>query len=275
MYKIFHNPSFSERGCSIKSQKKLFFNVKMETVKMKEHLLLGKWTEDKIDRLLIEASKIYDIGHRIDFLSRQFLDTKYQESTLIGDVNTLEVFVINLEGVDCFTFLDYIEAMRLSKSFSEFKGNLRQVRYRSGEISFENRHHFFTDWKSFNSHLIVDVTRYLGAEKSKDVSKRLNEKLDGTFFLPGVSCRLREVTYIQSIYVDDMVLEKLETGDYVGIYSKIEGLDVSHVGIIIKEQGAVNFRHASSAKKHMKVIDEDLKNYLNSKHGIVVLRPRD
>jgi hypothetical protein len=64
----------------------------------------------------------------------------------------------------------------------------------------------------------------------------------------------------------------MKTGDYVGIYSEKEGLDVSHVGIIIKEKDAVNLRHTSSLKKHREVIDEDFKEYLKNKPGIIALR---
>ena len=66
----------------------------------KELIPLGKWTSEKLDAILHESSKINDAGLRIDFLSKQFLGTPYQESTLIGDINTPEVFVINLEAVD-------------------------------------------------------------------------------------------------------------------------------------------------------------------------------
>ncbi len=93
----------------------------MEAIKMKEQILLGKWSEEKLNDLLREASSINGPGKRIDFLSGQFLDTKYQESTLIGNADTAEVFVINLEGFDCFTFLDYIEAMRRSVSFRNLR----------------------------------------------------------------------------------------------------------------------------------------------------------
>lgn len=240
---------------------------------MKEKILLGRWTRETIDGLLRESSKIEDAGGRIDFLSAQFIKTPYKESTLIGDMHTPEVFVINLEGVDCLTFIEYIESMRRSGSFEEFRENLRQVRYRSGETVFDKRNHFFTDWKAFNPGFIIDVTKYAGAAKHMEVSKRLNEKQDGTLFLPGITCRLREVMYIQSIHVDDTVLGHLKTGDYIGIYAKQDGLDVSHVGIFIRDRDKVSLRHASSVKKYRKVIDEDFETYLNNKAGIIVFRP--
>ena len=239
---------------------------------MKEEIILGNWTEGTLDDLIKEASTINDSGTRADFLSRQFLKTDYKDSTLIGDIDTAEVFVINLKELDCFTFIDYMEAMRRSKSFPFFKENLRKVRYRFGDGSFKNRNHFFSDWIASSSDYIGDETKQIGAGKCKDVRKRLNEKKDGTVFLPGVDCKLREISYIPMRHVGENVLKKLKTGDYVGIYSDKEGLDVSHVGIIIKEKDTVNLRHASTLKKHRKVVDEDLRDYLKNKPGIVVLR---
>jgi hypothetical protein len=235
----------------------------MITGLMMEHVLLGRWTEKRLDQILVKASAINDPGSRIDFLSKQFLNTSYKESTLIGDISTDEVLVINLEGLDCFTYIDYIEAMRRSRSYLEFRKNLVTVRYKGGETAYKNRNHFFTDWKAFNSNFIIDVTEHIGAGKTKSVSKRLNDKDDGTLFLPGISCRHKAV------------VAKFKTGDYVGIYSKIQGLDVSHVGIIIRQDDTVSMRHASSVKKHRKVIDEDFKYYIGNKPGFVVLRPRD
>lgn len=238
-----------------------------------ELILLGKWTSEKLDALLHESSKIDDVGCRIDSLSRHFLGTPYQESTLIGDMNTPEVLVINLEGVDCFTFLDYIEAMRLSSSFHEFKENVKKVRYQKGEtVSFEKRNHFFTDWHEFNSDLIEDVTETIGGNKTIKIRKMLNVKEDRTYFLPGIQPRERLIKSIPVNAIDNSITNELRTGDYIGIYSEKQGLDVSHVGIIIKEGDNVYLRHASSLKG--KVIDEDFKNYVCDKPGIVIFRPR-
>lgn len=244
----------------------------MQPWAMKEIIFLGKWTEQSLADLIKEAAKINAPRGRIDFLSEHFLNTPYKESTLIGDLNTPEVLVINLEALDCFTFLDYIEAMRRSGSFSEFRGNLRKVRYQSGMIAYEKRNHFFIDWQEFNSELVKDVTEDIGCSKSKSTIKQLNKKADGECLLPGILVREREVAYIPSDMIDDAVIEHLSTGDYIGIYSKIEGLDVSHVGIIIKKQDKVLLRHAS--QKYRKVIDEDFRDYLKARPGIVVLRPQ-
>jgi len=240
---------------------------------MREQIILGKWTREKLDDLLKESSAINDTGKRIDFLSGKFLGVEYRESTLIGDINTPEIFAINFEGVDCFTFLDHIEAMNLSKSFSAFKENLKKVRYQSGKVIFENRNHFFTDWRENNPDLVEDITEYISAGKNSQAIKTLNKKADGKSFLPDMPCKERKITYIPSETINDEVIENLKTGDYIGIYSEKPGLDVSHVGIVIKEQEKVKLRHASSSAKYKKVVDEDFRKYIKDKPGIIVLRP--
>ena len=238
---------------------------------MEEKIDFGNWTAQTFDELLRESAKISSVGSRIEFLSKQFINTPYKKSTLIGDIDNPEIFVINLGGIDCFTFLDYIEAMRISISHFEFTDNLKKVRYKSGKISYEERHHFFTDLAEFNASLVNDISVSISNGKNKLITKKLNEKNDGTQFLTGIPCIDRKIIYVPSMAIDDLVMDKLNTGDYIGIYSETQGLDVSHVGIIVIKKNTVYFRHASS--KHQRVVDEDFIDYITDKPGIIALRP--
>jgi hypothetical protein len=243
-----------------------------------ESVILDRWTEERLNAIMSEAAEIQDAGERIAFFSEKFLGLPYQEKTLIGDIKTPEVFVINLSAVDCFTFIDYIEAMRLSGSFSEFRENLRRVRYKTGKVAFENRNHFFSDWAIFNAEIVEDVTRKIGGKNTIKINKTLNVKQDGMHFVPGIQPRDIAISYIPSQYIHE---DKLKTGDYVGIYSEKAGLDVSHVGIIIKNENSSLFthhsslllRHASSIQR--KVVDEDFKDYIANKHGLIILRAKN
>jgi hypothetical protein len=220
-----------------------------------------------------EAAGIKDVGERIDFLSRQFLDVEYREKTLFGDAETEEMFVVDFEGVDCFTFVDYIEAMRCSRSFIEFMNNLRRIRYRSGKVVFSERNHFFTDWGEFNRELVTDVTGQIGGRKTRTAKKLLNVKGDGMVYLSGVLPRARTIRYIPSSAVGDEIVAQLKTGDYIGIYSELTGIDVSHIGILVNYPGKSYLRHASSFAACRKVVDQDFARYIAEKPGIVVLRP--
>ena len=236
-----------------------------------EIINLGKWNQHNLAEVI--KNKPNTTQAQIDFFSEQFLDTPYEASTLTGDINTPEIFTVNLEGMDCFTYIDYVEALRLSATLEDFNNNLKDIRYRDGTISFENRNHFFSDWPARNNKNVRDVTYEIGSNNAIAVEKNLNQKSDGSKFLPGIPVVNRKIYYIPASEIDDDLLNKLHTGDYVGIYTDIEGLDVTHSGIIIKKDDGVYLRHASSKKKNHKVVDEDLKEYIQNTPGMVIFRP--
>jgi hypothetical protein len=240
---------------------------------VRKQIVLGRRRPEDLDGLLSEARGIAEIGEGIAFISGRFLGTPYQERTLVGDVATPEVFVVNLAAVDCFTFIDYVEAMRLSGSFKGFMVNLRRVRYRGGRVAYTARNHFFTDWIGATPRHVKDVTAAVGRGREVTARKELNRKADGGLFLSGIGIRARQVTYIPAVSIGGEVTRGLATGDYIGVYTEEAGLDVSHVGIVIREGSSLLLRHASSQEGFRRVIDSDLAGYLAEKPGIVVLRP--
>ena len=237
-------------------------------------LKTGRWSEAELDLMIRRASLLVDPGEKVEFISRQFLDIPYRESTLRGAMDIGEVLVIDLEGVDCFTLLDYIEAMRISASYGDLAGNVARVRYRDGKISFSSRNHFFTDWRQYNAERVDDVTEAVGCGRAKQTVKMLNLREDGSHFLPGIEVRRREVCFLPASDLSDCVMAGLRSGDYTGIYSELEGLDISHAGIIVKKGSRVYLRHASSSQLMRRVIDEDFMKYVSGKPGLVVLRPK-
>lgn len=239
----------------------------------REIINLGAWTEESLDRLIRDAALIEDPGERVDALSARFLETPYQEATLIGSPSEPETFVLNLAGVDCFTFLDYVEALRRSDSFVDVKELLRNIRYRAGEVDYTQRNHFFTDWAVSNADGVSDVTAAVGGAKAVRIRKTLNRKGNGSPYVPGIPPTPRDLAFIPAGAVDKAVLAWLRTGDYIGIYSPMPGLDVSHVGICIRRGDRLFLRHASSSRPYRKVIDQDFREYIAAAPGIIVLRP--
>lgn len=238
------------------------------------YINLGGRDRESLDKMLRASSGIRDTGQRIEMLSGQFLGVPYVESTLMGNASSKEVLVINLGGVDCFTFLDYVEAMRRSGSFDEFREQVRKVRYRDGEIAFKNRNHFFTDWREFNQSFAEDVTPHVGAGMARKTAKILNKKRDGSCFIQGIEPVRREIYYISSSDIGESVAGRMNTGDYIGIYSGEEGLDVSHAGILVRRNDSLYLRHASSSSACRQVVDQDFIQYISDRPGIVVLRPK-
>ncbi|PRC46467.1 DUF1460 domain-containing protein [Mycobacterium sp. ITM-2017-0098] len=206
---------------------------------------------------------------RSDTVSRQFLGTPYGAHTLIGSSDVPEQLVVDVEKVDCFTYADYVEALKRSHTRDEFLARLIDVRYKDGVVAFENRKHFFTDWSVAAAPVATDVTADLSDNAIASL-KNLNRKDSGGAYLPGLPVVARTVTYIPNDRVDADVISRLRTGDYVGAYAKDGGLDVTHVGIFVSTPDGPVFRNASSLRAE--VLDIPLVDYLKTVPGIVVLR---
>jgi len=211
-------------------------------------------------------------SERSEVLSRQFLGVPYGANTLIGSANTPEQVVVELQKVDCFTYADYVEALKRATTRDEFLDGLIEVRYKGGVVGFETRKHFFTDWSASAPAVATDVTSSM-SDKAIQVAKDLNRKDAGGVFLPGLPVVPRTLSYIPRQHIDDGVLGQLRTGDYIGAYAEDGGLDVTHVGILIDAPGGPVFRNASSLPANNKVVDTPLLDYVQSVPGIVVLRP--
>jgi len=235
---------------------------------------LGQWTEKTLDELLRSARRLPGEGGRIGYLSKYFLGIGYQAGTLVGSASVPEQLVISLASLDCFTLLDYLEAMRRSASFADFVEALSCVRYRHCVVDYRHRHHFFSDWTAYQRERIDDITDTVADAAVVVVEKQLNRKADGSAWVPGIEAIVRTVTYLPSEKIDEGVLGMLRTGDYIGVYSEAEGLDVSHVGVVVKGPFVSYLRHASSSPDKKRVLDEELRQYLEGKPGIVVYRAK-
>lgn len=235
---------------------------------------LGPWSEADLARIIAAAPGAEAPGERIAALSGNFLGTPYVADTLVGGPHTAERLVVDLAGFDCFTFLDQVEALRCTAGPADFPHQLQQVRYRGGEVAYTSRRHFFSDWVAGDGGRIVDLTAAVGRGRARVVVKQLNRKGDGSLWLPGIPVVRREIAYLPPAALDREVLSNLRTGDYVGIYTDRAGLDVSHVGLLVKQRGRFLLRHASSRKSARRVVDVDLLEYLQGKPGLVVYRAR-
>jgi hypothetical protein len=69
---------------------------------------------------------------------------------------------------------------------------------------------------------------------------------------------------------------QLMDSDIVGITNSFNGLDISHMGILVRKAGPIHLLHASSSAEKVVLSEETLEEYLlNSKSamGIMVARP--
>ena len=238
-----------------------------------KEVILGDWTRQRAEAAMEKAGEIRDPGAKIEFLSEKFLGTPYAENTLGGSADLKEVLTVNLSGLDCFTYIDYVESMRRSRGFAEFLENLAAVRYKDAAVRWERRRHFFSDWASGEGKNARDATVEIGGKLAVTEKKKLNRKADGSLWLAGIEVVEREVSYIPSERLGPEMLDAVRAGDYIGIYSDEDGLDVSHTGIAVRKNGKLYLRHASS--RHRRVLDENLAVYVKKRPGLVVYRSNE
>lgn len=210
-------------------------------------------------------------GQGAEWVSRQFLGTPYGADTLVGSATVPEQLVVELQRVDCFTYADYVEALKRAQTRDQFIDGLADVRYRDGVVSFANRRHFFTDWAASAPAVATDITTAVSPAAIR-TTKHLNRSDSGELYLPGLPVVERDIAYIPSGDVDAEALGRLRTGDYVGAYARDGGLDVTHVGIVVDTPDGPVFRNASSLGGQARVVDTPLLDYVATVPGIVVLR---
>lgn len=189
------------------------------------------------------------------------LGRPYGANTLVGGAHRREELVCREDSLDCMTFLETCIADALGGEFCE---TLRNWRYREGQVDWLQRMHFFSDWAVFHPEL-ENITARLPRAEAHD--KVLNQKADGSDWLPGLPIRKRA---LHRAPASEALLKSLRHGDLVGFWSEQPGLDVSHTGMIVIEDGEVKVLHASARKGQ--VILEPLVDHAHYKRGLMVLR---
>ena len=265
--------SFLLSGCAV-TETKALNNPSSHLIATPQpvSLKLDDYTSSKVDTVLKHQTSPMDTGQRTNAISAFFMGTPYRANMLRGTDSMAEQLVIDFRGLDCFTYLEYVEALRKSSSESDFEKNLIETRYKKGTVGFLNRRHFFSDWANDKDHALADDLTSRISPHAVSIEKNLNAKSDGTAYLPGLPTIRRTITYIPSKFVDKEALSHLQTGDYIGLYTELPGLDVTHVGFFIRTDKGPVLRHASLKKG--KVVDLPFLDYVSQKPGIVVYRPK-
>lgn len=224
-------------------------------------------------------------------LSEKFTGTPYVAHTL--EVKEPEQLVVNLSGMDCTTFVEQMLGMALAikqgaGTFEDFTRILACIRYRDGVIDgYPSRLHYFTEWLQDNARkgILEIVSNDLG-------DQAFDSKV---FFMtanPGSYRQLKSPTFIEKMkevekhvsaydmnFIPKGKIKELEglikNGDIIAFTTDIAGLDVSHTGFAIQQNGRLHLMHASLRTNMVEISPVPLSEYLAPMRrvtGILVAR---
>jgi len=234
-----------------------------------------------------------DFGSTIVSVGKTFMKTPYVAKTLeIGDTETL---VVNLQGLDCTTFVENVLAFSMllkqqEDSFDAFVKNLEVIRYKDGDLDgYASRLHYFSEWIANNAEkgLLKDITGEIGgAEITKDIDFMSTHRDLYPFLADDANFEKIKASenYLNSqaicVLAQDKIAENehlIQSGDIIALATSINGLDVTHTGIATREKdGRIHLLHASTGSMEVEVSKKPLAEYLKgikSNTGIMVARP--
>ncbi len=241
----------------------------------------NKWADKSISEIQIAVAD-------------RFLGTPYVGGTL--DINDKEQLVINLQGLDCVTFVENVTALSMCVKLQEFSDEkyfekLQTIRYRDGKINgYNSRLHYFTDWllDNRNKGLINIVSDDFGdTDFDASVSfmsqnPQYYKALSDSIALAEIRKTEKRISAVHLKMVSKKYLENVEDlvkdGDIIAIASSTEGIDIAHTGIAIHRNGRLHFIHASSVKGKVVISEKPLSEYLKgikTDNGVLIARIKE
>jgi hypothetical protein len=232
-------------------------------------------------------------GDSLIAIGKSFLGTPYVAKTL--EVGKKESLVINLQGLDCTTYVENVMALGYVLSLEDprlaaFAQALEAIRYKDGRLNgYPSRLHYFSEWIANNDRkgLLKDVTEELGGNPiTKDINFMSSHR-DLYPFLADEDNYLQikaSERYLNNRPIYVLAKDKIEakehliqSGDIIALATSIEGLDVTHTGFAIRlPSGRIHLLHASSSNEEVEISELPLADYLKDiRHntGIMVARP--
>jgi hypothetical protein len=233
------------------------------------------------------------IGTLIVEVGKSFLGTPYVAATLENGAE--EKMVINLRELDCTTFAENCLALartikKKKTDFESFVSELEYIRYRDGiRNGYPSRLHYLSEWIHNNSakHIVDESTNREGVKLDKTINfMSSNPQLYPVLkshpeLIPAIKKQEEHLTATPFYYfpkADRENLHKhLQNGDIIGLATGMEGIDVAHTGIIIRQaDGQFKLLHASMSGKKVLISEGPIDDFIkpeSKNSGIIIARP--
>lgn len=245
----------------------------------------------RADSLIGACVAAMTVPERMDCIGRNLVGTPYVAHTLEATAGQPEQLVINLQQLDCTTFVESVTALALAEDEADFPRQLAALRYRDGKIDgYASRLHYIADWADYNMArgVLTDVAATIPshAVRTMDISfmsghrnsyPALTDESEYARILE-VENRLKSKSFAyipKEKLADPEVLRMLHPGDIIAFVSYLPDLDVTHMGLIVSENGELHALHASSSNHKVEISDKTLPRFVHDNRywtGIRVFR---
>lgn len=220
--------------------------------------------------------------------AKNLIGVPYVAHTLEG--NKMEQLVINLQAVDCTTFVENAMALYMArgKDYNAYCKALSDIRYFDGIINgYFSRKHYVTAWVNDNvkNNILIDLTQKYGTTSLKTNLDFMSThpykytqlcNKDSIIAIRHMEQKYSGLTikYLPKKELPTGGCDWIKEGDIIGLVTTIKGLDVSHLGIATYLNGELHLMHASSILKKVIIDPRPLSEQINYKSdlGIRVLR---
>jgi len=232
-------------------------------------------SEQQLDRAISEAHLVPAIGERVERLSALFVGVPYRDFPL-GEGSGVEPQPRwRVDGVDCQTFVETVLAMANARSLARARAILDDIRYAGDppKVGFSTRNHFTeAQWLPSN----------LGKGYLREETRTIEERA------PATSLVLRRAQWEKVPALKRLAPAKVPQGEFPIRYLTLEQVKkraasiepgsvllvvrqpdpkrvvrVSHMGFVVRKDGALYVRHASIGAEH-EVIDLELGRFVDN-----------
>ena len=255
---------------------------------------ISRMSEQQLDRAIADAHLVPAIGERVERLSALFVGVPYGDLPLGEGTGVEPQPRWRVDLVDCQTFVETVLAMANAKSLARARAILDDIRY-SGDppqVSFATRNHFTeAQWLPSN------VAKGYMREETLEIDSRA----------PATTLTLHRAEWGNVPGLKRLATAQVPEGDFEIRYLTLDAarkrarsiepgsvllvvrqhdpdrvVRVSHMGFVVRKDGRMYVRHASTGDEH-RVIDMEIGHFLDKQRqykkwpvqGIALAMPLD
>ena len=256
-----------------------------------------RWHDEANDTTLItellkdaSAVRFSNPSARTAWFGRKFEGRPYVAHTLEGE---REVVTVNLDELDCTTFVETALALAYTSGegrlgWQDYVYNLRRMRYRGGELDgYASRLHYNCDWAMDNIHRgnLVDVTPnipkckymirtidFMSAHRDNYAALKDSVEFERVKKVEN-GYRNHKFPYVKTVDLASKDVTKyLREGDILAFVSNLKDLDVTHMGMVVMDNGTPRVMHASMSNGKVEIAKGSLYDFVKRNRNWIGVR---